>query len=219
MEVIFILIAAAFSYLLGSVPTAVWVGKAFFGLDIREYGSGNAGASNTFRVLGKKAGFFVLLIDFAKGFTAASLVYFFGRIDPEGVRWVNLQLLFGLSAVLGHIFPIFADFKGGKGIATLFGMVVAIHYLPALACCGVFVLILLLTRYVSLSSMTATAVFPILLVYVFREDAKLLIAFGITAAIMVILTHQKNIKRLIDGEENKANILPKHRRDRNNGRG
>lgn len=214
MEVFYIILCSIFSYLLGSVPTAVWVGKAFFGIDVREYGSGNAGATNTFRVLGKKAGIIVLLIDLMKGFTAASLVYFFKTIDPDGVRWVNIQLLFGISAVLGHILPIFANFKGGKGIATLFGMVVAIHYAPALACCGIFILFLLATRYVSLSSIVAVVIFPLLLIYVFREDAKLLIAFGITAAIMVILTHQKNIKRLIDGEESKANILPKHRRNR-----
>ncbi len=215
MDVFLILITVFLSYLLGSVPSAVWVGKAFYGIDVREYGSGNAGASNTFRVLGKKAGIFVLFLDFTKGFTAATLVYFFNSLDPESVRWVNLQLLFGLSAVLGHIFPVFADFKGGKGIATLFGMVVSIHYLPALACCAIFILILLATRYVSLSSITAVSLFPVLLIYVFREDAKLLIVFGISAAIMVILTHQKNIKRLIDGEENKANILPKHRKNRN----
>jgi len=214
MEVFYIILCSILSYLLGSVPTAVWVGKAFFGIDVRDYGSGNAGATNTFRVLGKKAGILVLLIDLMKGFTAASLVYFFGTIDPEGVRWVNIQLLFGISAVLGHIFPLFANFKGGKGIATLFGMVVAIHYAPALACCGIFILFLLATRYVSLSSIVAVVVFPLLLIYVFREDAKLLIAFGITAAIMVILTHQKNIKRLVNGEESKANILPKHRRNR-----
>jgi len=214
MEVFYIILCSILSYILGSVPTAVWVGKAFFGVDVRDYGSGNAGATNTFRVLGKKAGILVLLIDLMKGFTAASLVYFFGTIDPDGVRWVNIQLLFGISAVLGHIFPLFANFKGGKGIATLFGMVVAIHYAPALACCGIFILFLLATRYVSLSSIVAVVIFPLLLIYVFREDAKLLIAFGITAAIMVILTHQKNIKRLIDGEESKANILPKHRRNR-----
>lgn len=215
MELLFILAFVILSYLLGSVPTAVWVGKAFYGMDIRDYGSGNAGATNTFRVLGVKAGILVFIIDFAKGFTAASLVNFFGTIDPSGVRWVNIQLLFGISAVLGHIFPVFANFKGGKGIATLFGMVVAIHYIPALLCAGIFIILLFSTRYVSLSSMSAVIIFPILLVFVFREDAQLLIAFGITAAIMVILTHQKNIKRLIEGEENKANILPKHRRDRN----
>lgn len=215
MEILFILLFVLISYLLGSVPTAVWVGKAFYGIDVRDFGSGNAGATNTFRVLGVKAGLLVFLIDFAKGFTAASLVRFFGTIDPSSVRWVNIQLLFGVSAVFGHIFPVFAKFKGGKGIATLFGMVVAIHYEPALYCAAIFILMLLFTRYVSLSSMSAVVLFPVLLIYVFREDAQLLIAFGITAAIMVILTHQKNIKRLLAGAENKANILPRHRRDRN----
>src|SRR5574343_1108513 len=142
MDLIWIFSGVFISYLIGTMPTALWVGKAFFGIDIREHGSGNSGATNTFRVLGKKAGTAVLLIDVIKGLTAASLVRYLDFFEIDTVRFVNLQLLFGLSSVLGHIFPIYAKFKGGKGIATLLGMVIGIHYLSALVCLGLFVVIL-----------------------------------------------------------------------------
>lgn len=197
---------ALLSYALGSIPSSVWVGRYMHGIDVRDYGSGNAGATNTFRVLGKKAGFLVLFMDIAKGFLAASLALAIPELSPDSVRFVNLQLLFGLLSVIGHIFPVFEKFKGGKGIATLLGMVLAIHYVPALVCMGLFLLILLSTKYVSLSSIVAVVSFPILLVFIFKANEPLFVAFGISAAIMVILTHQKNIKRLVAGSENKANI-------------
>jgi len=197
---------ALLSYVLGSIPSSVWVGKSMHGIDVREYGSGNAGATNTFRVLGKKAGFLVLFMDIAKGFMAASLAFAIPELSPDSVRFVNLQLLFGLLSVIGHIFPVFEKFKGGKGIATLLGMVLAIHYVPALVCMGLFLLILFSTKYVSLSSIVAVVSFPLLLVFIFKANEPLFVAFGISAAIMVILTHQKNIKRLVAGSENKANI-------------
>lgn len=212
MELIWIVLGVAISYLIGSMPTALWVGKAFFGIDIREHGSGNSGATNTFRVLGKKAGIAVLLIDVIKGLTAASLVRYLGFVEPQTVRFVNLQLLFGLSSVLGHIFPIYANFKGGKGIATLLGMVIGIHYLSALVCIMLFVVILFSTRYVSLSSILAAVAFPLIAIVIYKNEEPFFIAFGIAAAIMVVLTHQKNIVRLVAGNENKAKLLKRHRR-------
>ena len=203
---------AILAYVLGSMPSAVWVGKAYFGIDVREYGSGNAGATNTYRVLGKKAGAAVLFLDVLKGFTAACLVRYLSDYHPGTARYINLQLLFGICALLGHLFPVFANFKGGKGIATLFGMLIAIHYLSALACLGIFLLILFSTRYVSLSSISAAIMFPVMLIYFFNRDEPLFIAFGICVALLVLLTHQKNIKRLLNGNENKAKILPRHRR-------
>jgi len=211
MELLSIGIGVVVSYLIGSMPTALWVGKAFYGIDIREHGSGNSGASNTFRVLGKKAGTAVLLIDIIKGLTAASLVRYFAFLEPGTIKFVNLQLLFGLSSVFGHIFPIYSKFKGGKGIATLVGMVLGIHYLSALACIMLFVVILFSTRYVSLSSILAAMAFPLIAVLVYKNEEPMFIAFGIAAAIMVVLTHQKNIVRLVSGNENKANLLKKHR--------
>lgn len=210
-----IVLMALLSYLLGSIPSAVWVGQAFYGIDVREYGSGNAGATNTFRVLGKKAGAGVLFLDVVKGFTAASLVNFIPAIHPilHKTWYINIQLLFGLSAVFGHLFPVFANFKGGKGIATLFGMLIAIHYISALACLGIFVFILFATRFVSLSSISAAVMFPIQLIWIFKRHEPLFIAFGICAALMVILTHRKNIHRLLSGNENKARLLRKHYRN------
>lgn len=207
---------AILAYLLGSIPSAVWVGQAFYGIDVREYGSGNAGATNTFRVLGKKAGVGVLFIDVIKGFTAACLVNFLPDVSPylHKAQYINLQLLFGLSAVIGHLFPIFANFKGGKGIATLLGMLIAIHLLSAVACLLIFVLILFATRFVSLSSILAAIMFPIQLIWIFkRYEQPLFIAFGICAALLVVLTHRKNINRLLTGSENKARLLRKHYRN------
>lgn len=212
MELIWIGLGIVISYLIGSMPTALWVGKAFFGIDIREHGSGNSGATNTFRVLGKKAGVAVLLLDIIKGLTAASLVRYLNFVDLGTVKFVNLQLLFGLSSVVGHIFPIYSNFKGGKGIATLLGMVIGIHYLSALACIILFIIILFSTRYVSLSSILAAVAFPIIATLIYKNEEPFFIAFGIAAAIMVVLTHQKNIVRLVAGNENKAKLLKRHRR-------
>jgi glycerol-3-phosphate acyltransferase PlsY len=211
-EVFLILLGVGVSYLIGSMPTALWVGKAFFGIDIREHGSGNSGASNTFRVLGKHAGAAVLFIDIVKGFTAASIARYYFFVELGSIRYVNLQLLFGLSAVVGHIFPIYANFKGGKGIATLVGMVIGIHYLSALACILLFIGILFSTRYVSLSSILATIAFPLIAIIIYKIEEPLFIAFGIAAALMVVLTHQKNIRRLVAGNENKANLLKRHKK-------
>jgi len=212
-ELLLIILLAVVAYLLGSIPSAVWIGKALHGIDVRDYGSGNAGATNTFRVLGKKAGAIVLLMDMMKGFFAAYLVNAIGGIPKDTFKFVNLQLLFGLLAVVGHLFPIFAQFRGGKGIATLFGMILCIDYKPAVLCLAIFLFILFTTRYVSLGSILAAIAFPFLIVYVFHERVPLFIAFGITAALMVVLTHQKNIRKLVKGTENKAKIFRKHRQD------
>ena len=195
------------AYIIGSIPSSVWIGKSYFGKDVRDYGSGNAGATNTFRVLGTQAGIVVLLLDILKGVTAASLILYIPSVSHGTDQYVNLQLLFGILAVVGHIFPVFENFNGGKGIATLFGMLIGIHYILAVACVALFVLVLLLTRYVSLSSIIATISFPIFTIYIFHRDEPLLIAFGIAAALMVVITHKKNIVRLLNGEESKAKLF------------
>lgn len=193
--------------MIGSMPSSVWVGKAYFGVDVRNYGSGNAGATNTFRVLGTQVGIFVLFLDIVKGVTAASLVHYLEFVEHGTDRFINLQLLFGLLAIVGHIFPIYENFKGGKGIATLFGMLIGIHYVLALSCLALFVVVLLLTKYVSLSSILAAVSFPLFTIFVFKRDEPLFIAFGIAAALLVVLTHKKNISRLLNGEESKANLF------------
>ena len=198
------------AYFIGSIPTAVWVSKYFFGIDIRDYGSGNAGATNTFRVLGKKWGAFVMVVDMLKAIVAVKLAFFLPDSFDNSLYLINMQLGLGLAAVLGHIFPIWADFRGGKGVASLFGMVLGIQPNVALCCVGVFILVLFLTRWVSLSSILASVAFPIFILVIFNEPEHLYRVFAIIVALMVLLTHQKNIGRIIKGSENKAPIL-KHR--------
>jgi len=197
------------AYCIGSIPTALIVSKAFFGIDIREYGSGNMGATNTFRVLGPKYGTYVMAVDMLKGTAAVKLFLLLPYYtDPiHSVDLMNLQIGLGLSAVLGHIFPLWADFKGGKGIATLFGMVLAIQPNVAVACVGVFLLVLYTTRFVSLSSMLAGIAFAIFILYIFDEPEQLYRIFAVSVALLVLLTHQKNIGRLLKGNESKAGIL------------
>lgn len=198
------------AYFIGSIPTAVWVSKYFFNIDIRDYGSGNAGATNTFRVLGKKWGAFVMIADMLKAIVAVKLAFFLPEVFDNELYLINLQLGLGLAAVLGHIFPIWAEFRGGKGIASLFGMVLGIQPNVALCCVGIFVLVLFLTRWVSLSSILASIAFPVFILVIFNEPEHLYRVFAIVVALLVLLTHQKNIGRILKGSESKAPIL-KHR--------
>jgi glycerol-3-phosphate acyltransferase PlsY len=202
-EVLFIL----FAYLIGSIPTAVWISRYFFGVDIRDYGSGNAGATNTFRVLGSKWGCIVMSVDVLKGVIATSLYILLPFYMHNEWDRTNLMVGLGLAAVVGHIFPLWADFRGGKGVATLFGMILAIQPLVAVYCVGVFLLCLYLTRFVSLSSILASIAFAILILFIFNEKEPLYRAFAIAVALLVILTHQKNISRLLRGSESKIPIL------------
>ncbi|MFN7913384.1 MAG: glycerol-3-phosphate 1-O-acyltransferase PlsY [Bacteroidota bacterium] len=202
MEFILILIA----YFLGSIPTAVWIGKYFYQIDVREFGSGNAGATNTFRVLGKKAGIPVLLIDIIKGTLAVALVYF-TSFERGSNDFISLQLGLGVAALLGHIFPVFAGFRGGKGVATILGIVICV--LPLASGLGllVFLCVLLSTRIVSLSSMLAGVSFPLFLIFILKEQNPILISFSIAVGVLLIITHRKNIKRLLNKQENKINLF------------
>jgi len=200
------------AYLFGSIPTAVWIGQAFYGIDIREYGSGNAGATNTFRVLGKKAGIPVMLIDILKGWTATNLAYFIPLSmvgNHNSIVFTNYELAFGIAAVMGHLFPIFAGFRGGKGIATLFGMVLAVHLQAALLCVFVFILVLLITRYVSLGSIIAGFTYPIAVAFVFPVSIRAVVIYGMCMCVLILVTHQKNIERLLKGKESKVNLFKK----------
>lgn len=205
------ILLVTFAYLLGSISSAVIVSKGLYGIDIRDYGSGNAGATNTFRVLGKNAGVLVMTADILKGFLAVKLSIF-SSYDWHPIPsepFVNLQVVLGIAAVLGHIFPIFADFRGGKGIATLFGMILGIQPLVAVSLVGVFMLMLFVTRYVSLSSISASVAFPLLILFIFREPELSYRIFAIGTAALVILTHHKNIGRLINGNESKVPFFKK----------
>lgn len=211
---IYSITALILAYLLGSIPSAVWIGQAFYHVDVREYGSGNAGATNTFRVLGKNAGIAVMIIDILKGFTATNLAYFIG-ISVTGpqhsIVFVNYQLALGVTAVMGHLFPVFAGFRGGKGIATLFGMVLAVHFGAALFCVGVFLLVLLISKYVSLSSIAAGFSFPLSIIFVFHSPLRSVVLYGMCICILILVTHQKNIERLLRGKESKVNMFKKRR--------
>ncbi|MCE2845954.1 MAG: glycerol-3-phosphate 1-O-acyltransferase PlsY [Sphingobacteriales bacterium] len=195
------------AYLLGSIPSAVWIGKSFYGIDVRDFGSGNAGATNTLRVLGRKAALPVLFVDVLKGFAAVKLVWLSGGYLPETRQFVHLSLILGTAALTGHIFPVFAGFRGGKGVATLFGVIMAIHPGAGLICTAAFVLTLFITQYVSLSSMMAALVFPISMMFIYNETISGLNLFGLFVSAVVLFTHQKNIERLLRGEERKTAFL------------
>lgn len=201
-------ILAFAAYLIGSIPSSVWIGKIFYGIDVREHGSGNAGTTNTIRVLGTTPGIVVFIIDVVKGFIAVSLAHLSGL--PIGIdAFVNLQLSLAICAVLGHIFPLYARFRGGKGVATMLGIIIAIQPIAAIVCFGVFVIILAFSKYVSLSSMIAGISFPLLIIFVLNIHIVSLTIFSIAVSVLLILTHKKNIIRLINREENKFSFKKK----------
>lgn len=210
------LLVIVLAYLIGSIPTSVWVSKYFFDIDIRDYGSGNAGATNTYRVLGSKWGTFVMIIDMLKAIIAIKLAFLLPDAYEYELYLINLQIGLGLAAVLGHIFPIWANFRGGKGVASLFGMVLGIQPNVALCCVGIFLLVLYLTRWVSLSSILAGIAFPIFILVIFNEPEHLYRVFAIIVALMVVFTHQKNITRILKGDESKVPILKYRDRRRRN---
>lgn len=210
-QAILIILVFLICYLLGSVPTAVWTGKIFFGVDVRTQGSGNAGATNTFRVLGKGAGTFVLAFDVTKGFLAASLAVFLnyqGIISTDNILF--FKMLMGLTAVAGHIYPIFAGFKGGKGVATLLGMVFSISLVVAFVCLGVFLLFFVSFHYVSVGSLVAGVVFSLLVFGGMAGEATgaaKILSLLLTA--MLFYTHRSNIQKLRMGTENKMYLTRK----------
>lgn len=201
MKILYILIVVTLAYLSGSIPTAVWVGKAFHGIDVREHGSGNAGATNVIRVLGWKTGVPVLLIDMAKGWAATMLPVFFNLAADESALLINIQIVTGLTAIIGHIFPVFAGFRGGKGVATIFGVMVAIHPAVTFVSLGVFLFVFIITGIVSISSMTAGIAFPAFLLTVFDTPSTIFKIFSVFVAVALLITHKKNIRRLLQGEE------------------
>jgi len=198
------IIAILIAYLIGSVPSAIWVSKWFFGVDVRDYGSKNAGATNTFRVIGKKAGFTVLFFDILKGWGAVKLLAYIFTVYPfNSDQYVNLQLAIGMTSVIGHVFPVYAGFKGGKGVATLLGIVLAINLPAAGLSAFLFFIIFLISRYVSLGAIVAATFFPFFTIYIFKAQSPSLIYFSIVISMLVIITHRKNISRLLKQEEGK----------------
>ena len=206
------------AYLLGSIPSAVWIGKKYYGIDIREHGSKNAGTTNMLRVLGRRAAAPVFALDFLKGFVAVTVIELMQYDDLIGHNdIINLKIGAVVAAVLGHIFPIFAGFRGGKGVATLVGAVTGISPPAALLCFGVWIVVLMISHYVSLSSMIAGCCFPVFtLISPKVNGSKAFVVFSFIIAILLLVTHRKNIKRLREGTESKIHIW-KTRRTRTDG--
>lgn len=203
------------SYFLGSIPGALWSSKALHGVDIRNYGSHNAGATNAFRVVGWQAGVLATIVDMGKGYLSAGVVASVVRMDPlpalSVFGWetpVIVGLLAGLAAIVGHMFPIFARFEGGKGVNTAAGILLALTPLTTLYTMGVFLVVLLSSRYVSLGSITAAVAFPILVAirkYGFGVDIDgSLLVVGIVIATAIVVAHRSNIGRLLRGNENQV---------------
>ena len=200
-----IILLVLFAYLTGAFPSAVWVGKTFYNTDVREYGSGNSGATNTFRVLGKGAGIPVLFMDIFKGWLAVNYVRLISNtssLSPE--LFFENQLAFGIAAVFGHLFPVYTGFRGGKGIATMLGLLIGLEPYAALFSLCVFVLVFMISKYVSLASMTASMAFPFFIMIFLNSTNEPLNLFAIFVPILSLITHQKNIERLIRREETKV---------------
>ena len=211
-----------FAYLLGSIPSAVWIGKKYYGVDIREHGSRNAGTTNMLRVLGRRAAVPVFALDFLKGFVAVTLIELLKYDEHVGDIWIiNLKIVAVFAAVLGHIFPVFAGFRGGKGVATLVGAITGIYPPVVLLCFGVWFGVLIVSHYVSLASMVAGCCFPVftLLSPKVNESAPFVI-FSFAIAVLLIFTHRKNIDRLKAGTESKIYIWrPRNARAKGGGQG
>jgi len=187
------------AYLLGAIPSSVWIGKVFYKKDVREHGSGNAGATNTFRVLGVFPGIVVLLLDIAKGFAAVNLAYF------SNITYSELPLILGLIAILGHAFSVFLKFSGGKGVATSLGVALAAAPIPVSITVGLFVVVLLISRMVSLSSLIAATSFAVLTSFFF-ETTPGIVVFSWLVAFFIWYTHRSNIQRIAKGTESKVNF-------------
>lgn len=198
-----LLIAIIVAYILGSIPSSVWIGKIFFDTDVREHGSGNAGATNTIRVLGYKAGIPVFVIDALKGWFAIFISKVIFAYFPEMEMPNVVPVIAAAFAVLGHIFPVFAGFRGGKGVATLLGIGFGLMPIPALIALGIFVIVLLVSGYVSLSSIIAAVTLPFVAYSFVMPDNMILLILTIAVAVFIPVTHRENIKRLLNGTESK----------------
>jgi len=208
IEFMLVVFSILFGYLLGSIPTAVWIGRRFQKIDIREHGSKNAGATNTFRILGKKAGIIVLIIDVVKGILASIFPILFNDFFEISYTFlICLRLFSSIFSMVGHVLPIFAQFKGGKGVATSLGVLIGLQPLAALICICLFLFIFIVSKYVSLGAVASASFYPFI---VYVVDSKVLffeMIFTVLMSTAVIFTHRKNILRLIKGNENKMSLF------------
>ncbi|MEW6607784.1 MAG: glycerol-3-phosphate 1-O-acyltransferase PlsY [bacterium] len=194
VEIILVII---FSYLIGAIPTAYIIGRIFGKVDIRTVGSGNVGASNVYRIVGKTAGISVLIIDILKGFLPVCLVNLLAFATIY-------QIMAGLGAIIGHIWTVFLKFKGGKGVATGLGVFLGLTPIPVLIALLVFLLVVAISRYISIGSIIAAIFIPVLLLF-FKEEPEIII-FALVVSLLIVIRHIPNIKRLITGQEHKFDI-------------
>ena len=220
---ILLAIIVILSYLVGSIPTSIIISKALKGIDIRNHGSGNAGGTNVMRVLGWKQGLLVIILDALKGAFAVVVIarLFYGPLPFENASpfddFTLVQVIAGVAAVIGHVWTVFAGFKGGKGIATALGMLLMIITVDMLIAVGVFILVVTISRYVSLGSLIAAISIPLTLIL--RENVfhvnisgyNTLLPFVIFLSLFVIYTHRKNVIRLFNGTESKLSFKKKQK--------
>ena len=197
-----IFLGATMAYLLGSIPSGLWIGRKFFQIDIRQHGSGNLGATNSFRILGKKAGSIVLLMDLLKGSISVLLLK---QMDLHGVS----PLIIALFAVIGHTYPLFANFKGGKAVATFAGVILAYQPVLFLIGLGIFILTLAISKMVSFTSMLTISIGVLLSLY-FQD--MVLTTIALLADIFIIYRHRTNIQRILNGTEPKVDIFKRNKR-------
>ena len=209
MTAIYILLEILAAYLLGSVASAVWIGKMLYGIDVRQHGSGNAGATNVIRVLGYKAGIPVMLFDVFKGWLAVQIAVWIPIPGLSAEMMIYVRIGMGLAAVLGHVFPVYAGFKGGKGVGTIAGVGISLFPLAILLVLVVFIVVLAITHFVSLASILASLVFPLVVYFIIGERNPGLIGLSVLVAVCIPATHRKNIHRLLKGEERKFDFRRK----------
>jgi len=205
ISIIFLIIA----YLMGSVSSAVWLGRWMKGVDVRTLGSGNAGFANVMRNLGPVVGIPVLIIDTLKGYFAVQLAYLIPGVGLDSDALYIMQIILGMAALIGHLFPIFTGFRGGKGVATGLGIVLALYPFGALLSFVVFLIAFLISQYVSLGSLMAGISFPVFVLFLFPGNNVPLIVFSWVVAALLLVTHQKNIDRILKGQERRAYLFRK----------
>mgnify|MGYP000922691917 CR=1 FL=1 len=203
----FILIVIA--YILGSIPNALWIGKVFRGIDIREHGSKNTGSTNAARVLGAKLGILTLILDISKGTIPVTLSFFMKADLLENMTGISSldPIMVGIFAIIGHSFSLFMKFKGGKAVATTVGVFTVLVPKALLLAAVVFFVIFAVTRYVSVSSITAAISLPIFIFFLYWDVPYTI--FGGIIAILIIVKHKSNIQRLLNGTESKFTINKK----------
>lgn len=203
------IIVAIIAYLLGSISFSVIISKKMAGFDVREKGSGNAGTTNVLRTVGKKASIITLICDILKGVVAVLIAYIVGILLKEGIDKALLVQLAGIAVIIGHTFPIFFGFKGGKGIATALGVLLITNWNIGLICLVFALVLMILTKIVSLGSIAAAILFPILVLFMphtaYLVDGNYII-YSILLAVLVVVNHRANVKRLLEGKENKIDL-------------